>query len=90
MLDQSMYSIFDRKTSLWMPPFTGVADGAVCRDIRMRMRQGLMAEFPEDFDLYEVAYWNDKTGEVKTQVPPRFVCRIDSLLGDGKRVESDD
>ena len=76
-----LYCVFDSKTDVFFPPFTGVNDASVMRDLRMRLRGGTpMAEFPEDYSLYQIGAFDDHEGKVSSAVPPRFVCRLDVCI----------
>lgn len=38
-----------------------------------------VARHPSDFELYEVAYFNDETGSVSPLDPPQMLCRAKDL-----------
>lgn len=79
-----LYSVYDRKTAVFYPPFTGLSDGAVQRELRMNLRAGVtMYEFPQDFDLFQVGVFADESGAVDAVNPTRLVCRLDSLVPRG-------
>ena len=78
MKDQ-MYSIYDKKAQYFGPPFVAVNDETACRMAEMMCDQNtLLAKHPEDFSIYSVSEWDNKSGEMTTQVP-RFVDDVKAM-----------
>lgn len=76
----NVYCVFDKKTSVFFPPFTSATDASVCRELTLQLRKGgPISEFPEDYELYCVGLFDDTDANIAPGVPPRFVCRLDSL-----------
>lgn len=61
-----MYSVFDRKASLFNQPFFAVNDVMASRTVFMRekLEPGQLSEFPEDFMLTKVGEFDHVTGHV--------------------------
>lgn len=84
-----MYSIFDVKTRVFFPPMVFHNAEHAKRDLRMELRKGgMMAEFPADYQLYQVGEWFDDSGLIERMIPPVLVCRLDELVGREPGVEA--
>lgn len=64
-----LYSIFDKTTQLYEPPFVDINNGSALRriqDLMMSNPQSPYAKFPNDFILMCVGTWNEETANVYT------------------------
>ena len=85
----SMYSVFDLKTRVFFPPMVFHNAEHAKRDLQVQLRKGgMMAEFPADFELYQVGDWFDDNGMAEKCVPPIRVCRLDELVRRDPAVEA--
>lgn len=79
-----MYSIYDRRTKMWLPPMTYVNDAHVRRDVRSqisRARDGdMLAQFPEDYEIHYLGEFDDSSGIIAAGELPECVCRITDLV----------
>lgn len=79
----NVYSLFDRKLLQYGQLVLerndfGVQRG-LCDGIRAQP-DSLLSKHPEDFDLYQVAEFDDESGVVTALVPPRFVSAVSVVL----------
>lgn len=61
-----MFSIRDNKAQVFMPPFHSHNQGTAIRSIQQNMQDpnSSLAAYPADFSLYEIATFDDDTGDV--------------------------
>lgn len=76
------YTLFDIKTQYYLPPFTAHNDGDAARQIQMILRKGnnIYAQYPEDYNLYEVGSFDDSTGKINAAPNVRIVCGLSKLV----------
>lgn len=68
-----VYSVRDEKTGIFFQPFFEAHDVVAIRIFKgaLRSKDNMLADFPEDYALYRIGYWDDKIGEVQqTQNEP--------------------
>lgn len=80
MQKESVYSVKDVKAGNFLPPFTAGNDVVASRLLSQVVNQGRgnLAEFPEDFDLYQVGTWDSEVGNIEP-TSQRFVLHVNSL-----------
>lgn len=83
-----LYALLDKKMGQFGMVTQAMSDGHIARSLKENFAgtQSTVARFPEDFDLYEVGSFDERTGEVEGA--PRFVCNLEVLLkeaGDASR-----
>lgn len=78
----SLYTILDIKAGFFKPPFTARSDGEATRAVADAMRDPAtsLAQYPEDFALYELGRFNDATGTIEPVTPVRHLCGVAQLL----------
>ena len=85
----NVYAIFDKKAVMYKTPYLAVND-----DIGQRMfAQAIngapseLSEFPEDFDLYRLATFDDEAGKYNNEPAPEIITNGRALVngdtGDG-------
>lgn len=80
-----VYSLFDRKLMLFDQLFYARNDMAVMRGVSdgLKAQQGtVMANHPEDFDLYEVAEFDQVSGHLEGRAAPRLVQNLGDLVAE--------
>ena len=76
-----VYSIYDVKTKVYLPPVYCQNDDDAMRFMTMRLEGfPLMAKFPQDYRLYYIGTFNDANGVLERSDKPEFVCEIIDLL----------
>lgn len=62
-----IYSIYDAKAGYYAPPFVAINEQDAMRQIAMALMASPTippAMYPEDFYLYQIAKWQEVTGDV--------------------------
>jgi hypothetical protein len=71
-------AIRDIKADLWFNPSFGPSTGQFIRsfgDECTNTREGnVLAQHPEDFELYEIGEWDETTGQFKLLEKPRQIA----------------
>jgi hypothetical protein len=66
---KGIYSLFDRKAELYLPPFMEAADGTAIRKIQDMVADtnpnNVLHHHAEDFDLVKVAEFGEISGSIK-------------------------
>lgn len=77
-----LFSVLDIKAGFFKPPFAARSDGEALRALSEAMRdpQTTLAQYPEDFALYETGNFNDATGTIEPTVPVRHLCGCAQLM----------
>lgn len=85
-----LYALMDRKAGRFLKPNPAHTDAEVERSLVMAMRQGgnSVADFPEDYSLYEVGVFDDNEGIVTPTIPPRHILNVSSLASLSKAVQN--
>ena len=83
------YCIRDIKSNTFNRPFGGLTVEQVKRSIYASIAQGNseIAQFPEDFELYLIADFDDQTGIVTGQ-NPAMVCNCREIVSSYERLQS--
>lgn len=88
-MDQVLYSIYDKKAKVFGLPFHAPSDVVAMRQVSVAAKdpQLQLAMFPDDFDLYQIGYFDDQTGKITVPGVPVFVIAVCSLskLMEGKK-----
>lgn len=73
---EPMIAVYDKKTGLFDRPFTARHIGEAIREWDA-VRKDINTKFgknPEDFDLFQIADFNDRTGEIQIIQPHRHLA----------------
>lgn len=79
---QIMFAIRDTKGAYYSPPFTKNSRGEAERDFTTLSRdaQSTVNKYPEDFDLFELGTFDEKTGKVDGYDTPRHMLKaVDTI-----------
>lgn len=81
------YCIRDIKSNTFNRPFGGLTVEQVKRSIYASIAQGNseIAQFPEDFELYLIADFDDKTGVITGQTPA-MICNCREIVASYERM----
>lgn len=79
-----LYSIRDRKASVYLAPFVSRSETDALRQISASLRDSQIADtpigqHPEDFTLTRVGSFDDETGQIEPLTSPYVVCSLDEL-----------
>lgn len=83
-----MISVFDKKSSSYQPPLTYDHVSHAIRSYVSFCRQkpeALQVQFADDFDLYEVAEWDQISGLIIPLTPPNFVESMRNISNESRR-----
>lgn len=80
----SMYSIYDKKVTMYLPPFYARTDGEALRHARDFIVDAgsPLGKHAEDYDLFHVGYFDDESGLVGDS-PNNFLVNLASLRDAG-------
>lgn len=81
-MKMEMYSIWDRKTQVMMPPVCYHNRHQAKRELTMFLESNptaTVAKFPDDFALMMVGTWDDHEGRI-TPVTAEWICSLQSLI----------
>lgn len=80
------YCIRDIKSNTFNRPFGGLTVEQVKRSIYSGIKQGdsEIAQFPEDFELYLIADFDDQTGIITGQ-QPAMICNCREIVSSYER-----
>ena len=70
-MQQPMIATYDKKTALFGPPFVARHIGEAIRewDIVRKDTNTKFGKNPEDFDLYQIGYFDDESAQVELVKP---------------------
>jgi hypothetical protein len=74
-MKSKLYSVYDVKVCFFFPPFAKTNDYDALRVfLHLKGQPGSdFNRFPQDYQLYHIGEFNDETGLVSGQVPPRLI-----------------
>ncbi|WNK12833.1 MAG: nonstructural protein [Microvirus sp.] len=76
------YSIYDRKSLQYHPPFYASADGAAARSFQDAINdpQSALGRHPMDYVLFHVGTFSDQNGSLEPALPVRHVVDASALV----------
>lgn len=86
-----VYALFDEKSQSYGTPFFQLADGQASRSLQELVNdpQSLVAKYPEDFALYKLGEFDERTGMLNALNVVEFICRASAFSDIGSPVASD-
>lgn len=80
-MELKMFSIRDSKAEVYNQPHFCLQVGEAERNLMRLVRdpQSMISQFPEDYDLYLVGLWNDKTGVMESLATPQHIAKAVAL-----------
>lgn len=78
----SLFSIYDEATEIFNLPFHAINERAAIRSFQQACLQpdNHLSMSPQDFTLYHVSDYNDKTGKVENlNVPVRVITAVQAI-----------
>lgn len=77
-----MFSIYDSKTGLYQVPFVAHNKAHAMRTVTdfLHSDKSPISRFPTDYELYEIAQFDDCTGIITSLSAPVHVCKLLDLL----------
>lgn len=79
-----LYSIYDRKATQYGPVLMALNEGVMSRSVRETFEgtNHAIARWPEDFDLYQIAGFNQDSGETDRAL--KFICNLAVIMNNGR------
>lgn len=70
------FSIYDRKAGFYAVPYFFPTIGQGTRAFRATAadESTILHKYPEDFELYRIATYDDSTGKFESLEHPEFIC----------------
>lgn len=76
-----LFSIYDRKTEVYTAPMCFHNAEHAKRDMRRElMKDTMLSQFPEDYELVHVGSWDDTKATLEGLSPTGVVCRLSALM----------
>lgn len=82
-----LISLRNKKVGFWLPPVVNSArtDEDLIESYRRALAAGVKdGSHPEELEVYRVASFDDKTGEMNVCPKPIFIVSLDQLMPKGK------
>ena len=78
---KGIYSLFDKKSKLYMNTFTSINDGTAIREMQQAVTQegSIIQKYPQDYALFKISEWDDESGMLQNQ-DRQQVIEIDQLI----------
>lgn len=78
-----IFSLWDKKAQIFGVPECAFNADCYKRLLRSRMLNATQAsgvrDYPGDFQVFKVGWWNDAKGIVVPSDPPCFVCEVSAI-----------
>lgn len=77
-----LFSIFDRKAKIFLPPFCARNSDDAQRMMVQLLNRGKsnFSEFPEDYELFRLGEWFEEEGTFHTKNDPEKIVNFRSLV----------
>lgn len=71
-------SVYDKGAAVWLPPFCVRSAGEAVRMFQQSCRDSktMMAQYPEQFALYEIGMFDDVTGEASASLQAHVLLSV--------------
>ena len=79
-MEKNLYSIYDKKSQIYAPPFVELTDGTAiraCTDLLQRQELPF-GKYPKDYNLQRIAQWNELEGHPIAS-PPEILIEFETL-----------
>lgn len=76
-MELKIYSIRDSKGEIYKSPFYKTTHGEAERDFHtiVNNKDTLVAQYPEDFDLYHIGTFDDNNGKIRSLDTPEHIIK---------------
>lgn len=81
MKEQKLYTIYDHKADMYLPPVIFKNDEMACRSIALQIAgdKSMISQFPSDYSIVEIGDWNCDNALISSS-GPRVVMTITQAL----------
>jgi len=80
---QKLFTLRDTKAGHYGPIITKASHAEITRDLSIlvndKEQPSMVAKFAEDFDLFEIGEYDQKTGKIQLLDAPHHILKADSL-----------
>ena len=80
-MDKNLYSIYDKKSEIYAPPFIELTNGTAIRAVTDLLNRPEMPfnKYPEDYTLVKIGSWDEFAGIPTADNPPEIVIELITL-----------
>lgn len=85
-MDKNLYSIYDKKSSIYAPPFVEITDGTAiraCMDLLQRSELPF-GKYPKDYQLVKIGMWDESDGHA-SPIENELIMQFETLLDTTKK-----
>lgn len=88
---KSLYSIADKKSNIYLPPFLAHNDADAQRQIltMLQKEQNMLSMYPDDYTLTKIGSFDDSKGLIEATSVPTIIVNLDALLTSLKEKQND-
>lgn len=79
---RGIYTIYDKKGEIFLPPFMETADGTAIRKLQDMVadKGSIWASHPQDFDLVKIAEFGEISGTIKPLANKETLTNLEKLV----------
>jgi len=76
------FSIYDKKSQIYAKPWEAKSVPDACRQVSSLVSKpgNTVADFPHDFAVYRVGFFNETSGEFVCPAKPEFIAECGSFV----------
>jgi len=84
-----VYSVYDKKAGSYGQPFTSNHEAHALRSVQQAANdlQSSLGQYPSDFTLYKIGYFDDASGELVPDKSLTFITEVISLVRTDNQLE---
>jgi len=80
-MDKNLYTIFDKKSEIYAPPFVELTDGTAVRMVTdlLSTPNTPFAKYPTDYTLVRIGSYDELTGIPSSDIPPTTIMELSDI-----------
>ena len=80
-MDKNLYTIYDKKSEIYAPPFVELTDGTAIRVVTdlLGNTNSPFYKYPDDYTLVKVGSYDELTGIPSGDTPPETIMEIQTI-----------
>ncbi len=80
-MDKNLYTIYDKKSEIYAPPFVELTDGTAVRMVTdlLSTSNTQFAKYPNDYTLVRIGSYDELTGIPSHDYPPITVMELSDI-----------
>lgn len=81
-MNTKIFSIYDEASQAYMMPFFSPQNASAIRAVVTQLKDpnSMLAQHPDDFTLYAVGFYDDRTGLIEANTVPELVGKLVDYL----------